>query len=88
MSYLQAAAPTVDMFAQVCRCLSETAQAKAIQDRQIHLPGLMEFPYPPSWTFKDCIWPASFTGTLTGAAYAASVEQMQPIENKASRPGG
>lgn len=92
MSYLQAAAPTADMLAQTSPCLSE---AKVIQDRQIHLPlsssqclSLTEFPYPPSWTFKDCSCPAFFTGTLTPAACAASLDQMQPEENKASRPGG
>lgn len=54
MSYLQAAAPTVDMLAQMSRCLLETAQGKVIQGRQIHLPpsssqclGLTEVPYPP-----------------------------------------
>lgn len=95
MSYLQAAAPTVDMLAQVSHCLSETAQAKVIGDRKIHLPlsssrclSLTEFPYPPSWTFKECSWPAFFTGTLTPEACAASLEQMQPEENKACRPGG
>lgn len=95
MSYLQAAAPAVDVLAQMSRCLSETVQAKVIQDRQIHLLlscskclGRMEFAYPPFWVFKDCSWPAFFTGTLTPAACAASLEQMQPEENKASRPGG
>lgn len=96
MSYLQAVAPTVDKLAQMSHCLSETVQAKVIQDKQIHLPlssfqclSLMEFPYPPlSWTFKDGSWPAFFTGTLTPAACVASLEQMQPEENKAARPGG
>lgn len=95
MSYLQPAAPAVDMLAQVSRCLFETAQAKVIQERQIHLPlsssqclSLAEVSYPPSWTFKDCSWPAFFTGTLTPAASIASLEQMRPEENKASRPGG
>lgn len=43
---------------------------------------------PLSWTFKDGSWPAFFTGTLTSAACIASLEQMQPEENKAGRPGG
>lgn len=68
MSYLQAAPPTVDMSAQMLAVsLKQRQQAKVIQDRQIHLPSLMEFPYPSSWTFKDCSWPAFFTGTLTRA---------------------
>lgn len=45
MSYLQAAAPTVDMSAQMLAVfLKQRQQAKVIQDRQIHLPSLMEFP--------------------------------------------
>lgn len=85
----------VDMLAQMSCCLCEKVQAKVIQDRQIHLSlssskclSLTEVPYPPSWTFKDCSWPAFFTGTLTPAVCAASLEQMPPEENKASRPGG
>lgn len=79
MSYLQVVfLPRLTCLAQMSRCLFETEQAKVIQDRQIHLPlssqclRRTEVPYPspppPPWIFKDCSWPASFTGTLTLAA--------------------
>lgn len=92
MSYLQAAAPMVGMLAQMSRCLFETAQAKT--DRSIfsrpplRVLALRKSRIPLFWTFKDCSWLAFFTGTLTPAACVASLEQMQPEENKAGRPGG
>lgn len=91
MSYLQAAAPMVDMLAQMPRCLFETAQAKT--DRSIfrrpplRVLALRKSRIPPFLDLQR-LQLACFLHRYINSCSVASLEQMQPEENKADKPGG